>query len=109
MGSNEGELGREANSACGLHGSVAHATSRAGASLRDQVKYGACYKHEAFAAIKEVVKVDVRQSGDVAKQEGWDAHSRGNNAADEIAKLDRPKLQCSAKKQTAKSYFRHAR
>ncbi len=76
---------------------VARATTRAGASLRDQFKHGGCYKHEAFAALKEVAKVEARKNREQAKQEGLESRWKGNNAADEIAKLSRPKLQCKEK------------
>ncbi len=50
---------------------VAHATSRAGASVRDQFKYGLCYKHEGYKALRGVVKVDAHKSPEQSKSEAW--------------------------------------
>ena len=72
---------------------VIHATSRQRASIRDQFNYGLCYKHEACMALHKV-KVDARKSREQSKNEGWEEHWKGNNAADETIKLARPRLQC---------------
>ncbi len=49
---------------------VIHTTSKAGASLRDQFKYGGCHEHEAFA-LKEVVKADAHEIREQAEKDGW--------------------------------------
>ncbi len=78
---------------------VAHATRRAGASLRGQFKLGGCNKHGVLVALKEVVKVDARKNREPAMQADWEAHWNGTSTADEIAKLARPRLQCKEKEQ----------
>ncbi len=45
------------------------ATGKAGVTHRDKFKHGGCYKHEAFAALKEVVKVDAHKSHEQAVKE----------------------------------------
>ncbi len=52
---------------------VVQATSKAGASLRDQCRQGGRYKHEAFAALKEVAIMGTRESREQAEKEGWEA------------------------------------
>ena len=61
---------------------VIQATSRVGASLRDQFKFGGCYKHEGCDAKRRVVKVDAHKGKEQAAKEGWGHHWKGNNAAD---------------------------
>ena len=78
---------------------VTQATREAWATLRDQFKRGGCYKHGTFAVLKEVLMVDVRKSREEATEEGWEEHWKGNSAADEVAKLVRPKLQRKGKEQ----------
>ena len=45
---------------------------RTGASLRDQFKFGGCYKHEGYDAVRAVVKVEVHKSRAEAGKEGWE-------------------------------------
>ncbi len=52
-----------------------------------------------YMALREVVKVDAHKSREQSKSEGWEEHWKGNNAADETAKLARTRLQCDAKTQ----------
>ena len=93
---------------------VIHATRRPGASLRDQSKYGGCYKHEGFDALGQVWRViqarrirrtgasrqvDAHRGKDQATAEGWERHWEGNDAADQIAKAVRPKLVGNEKQQ----------
>ena len=70
---------------------VIHATRRPGTLLRDQFKYGGCYKHEGYDARGQVVKVDTHKGKDLAIKEGWGQHWRGNDAVDQTAKTVRPK------------------
>ncbi len=71
---------------------VIHTTRRSGASLRDQFKYGGCYKHEGYEALGQVVNVDAHKGKDLAIKEGWGLHWQGNDAADQTAKTVRQKL-----------------
>ncbi len=48
---------------------VLHATRRAGAWLRDQFKFGGCYKHEGYDALRHVVKVDAHKGKPSRKDE----------------------------------------
>ncbi len=50
-------------------------------------------------ALHKVLKVDAHKSREHSKNEGWEDHWKNNNAADETAKLARPRLQCDAKTQ----------
>ncbi len=77
---------------------VTQATCKSGASLRDQFKYGGCYKREAFAALKGVLKVACK-SREEAIKEGWEEQRKANGAADEVGKLVRPETQCKEKEQ----------
>ncbi len=70
---------------------VIHAVRRPGAALRDQFKYGICYKHAGYDALGQVVKVDAHKGKDQAIAEGWGGRWKGNDAADQVAKLVRPK------------------
>ena len=81
--------------------SVIHATRKPGAALRDQFKYGLCYKHAGYGALGQVLKVDAHKGKDQANAEGWGAHWKGNDAADQVAKLVRPKQTGNEKRQSA--------
>jgi hypothetical protein len=72
---------------------VMHATNKPGSTVRDQFKFGGCYKHEGYQALGLVQKVDAHKGREQAKAEGWEVHWRGNDAADQVAKQVRPKEQ----------------
>ena len=80
---------------------VIHAVRRPGAALRDQFKYGLCYKLAGYGALGRVLKVDAHKGKDQANAEGWGDHWKGNNAADEVAKLVRPMQTGNEKRQSA--------
>ena len=69
---------------------VIHAVRRPGAALRDQFKHGLCYKHAGYGALGRALKVDAHKGRDQATLEGWGEHWKGNDAADQVAKLVRP-------------------
>ncbi len=52
-------------------------------------------------ALGQVVKVDAHKSKDQATLEGWGEHWNGNDAADQVAKVVRPKQTGNEKRQTA--------
>ena len=65
---------------------------KVGDSLWGQFKFGGCYKLEGYDALLRVVKVGAHERHHQAANEGWEHHWKANNAADEIAKQVRPKL-----------------
>ncbi len=78
---------------------VIHATRNPERALRDQFKYAGCYKHPAYRCLSKVHKVAAHKGEDQARREGWWQHWKGNNAADEVAKLARPRIIASEKVQ----------
>ena len=59
-------------------------------TVRDQFKFGGCYKHPHFKSFGIVHKVDAHKTKEHAMANGWLEHWKGNAAADEIAKAMRP-------------------
>ncbi len=80
---------------------VIHAVRRPGAALRDQLKYELCYKHARYGALGRVLKVDDHKGKDQANVERWGDHWKGNDAADQVAELVRPKQAGNEKRQSA--------
>ncbi len=68
----------------------------AGATLRDQLKYGGYYEYEACTALKEVLNVDAHKSLEEAIKEGWEEHWKGNSAAPSSSDPS-----CSARKRSS--------
>ncbi len=58
-----------------------------------------CYEHLGYGALGQVLKVDAHKGKDQATLEGWGEHWQGNDAADQVAKLVRPKQTGSEKRQ----------
>ena len=77
---------------------VIHAVRRPGAALRDQFKYGLCYKHAGYGAFGKVLKVDAHKGKDQANAEGWgDQQQRGRRgcqAGETQANREREAAEC---------------